>query len=74
MIQEAEEQVRVIREKLKTSQSRQKSQYDRKHKLMTYEVGEKAYRRVTLLKGTHHFGIKGKLAPHYIGPFRILAK
>ena len=26
------------------------------------------------LKGTHHFGIKGKLAPRYISPFRILAK
>ena len=40
MIQEAEEQVHVIREKLKTSQSRQKSQYDRKHKPMTYDVGD----------------------------------
>ena len=28
MIQEAEEQVRIVREKLKTAQSRQKSQYD----------------------------------------------
>ena len=25
------------------------------------------------MKGTHRFGIKGKLAPRYIGPFRILA-
>ena len=53
MIQEAEEQVRVIRMKLKIAQSRQKSQYDRKHKLMTSEIGEKAYLRVTPLKGTH---------------------
>src|SRR3954466_1822182 len=35
---------------------------------------EKAYLWVTPLKGTHRFGIKGKLAPCYIGPFRILAK
>ena len=41
---------------------------------MTFEVDEKAYLRVTPLKGTHRFGIKGKLAPRYIGPFRILAK
>ena len=41
---------------------------------MAYEVGDKAYLRVTPLKGTHCFGIKGKLAPRYIGPFRILAK
>jgi hypothetical protein len=26
------------------------------------------------MKGTHRFGIKGKLAPRYIGPFRILAR
>ena len=41
---------------------------------MTYEIGDKAYLWVTPLKGTHRFGIKGKLAPCYIGPFRILAK
>ena len=41
---------------------------------MTYEIGDQAYLRVTPLKGTHRFGIKGKLAPCYIGPFRILAK
>ena len=41
---------------------------------MTYEIGDQAYLRVTPLKGTHRFDIKGKLAPRYIGPFLILAK
>src|SRR4051812_9365190 len=74
MIQEAEEKVRIVREQLKTAQSRQKSYYDRRHRPESYELDEKAYLRVTPLKGTHRFGIKGKLAPRYIGPFRILAK
>ena len=74
MINEAEEQVRIIRERLKTAQSRQKSYYDRHHQDVHYEVGEKAYLRVTPLKGFHRFGIKGKLAPRYVGPFRVLAK
>jgi hypothetical protein len=26
------------------------------------------------MKGVHHFGIKGKLAPRYIGPYPILDK
>jgi hypothetical protein len=26
------------------------------------------------MKGTHRFGIKGKLASRYIGPFRIVAR
>ena len=41
---------------------------------MVYQPGEYAYLRVTPMKGTHRFGIKGKLAPRYIGLFRILAR
>ena len=41
---------------------------------MVYQPGEQAYLRVTPMKGTHRFGIKGKLAPRYIGPFRILSR
>jgi hypothetical protein len=26
------------------------------------------------MKGTHRFGVKGKLAPRYIGPFCVLAR
>ena len=74
IIQQAEEQVHIVREHLKTAQSRQKSNYDRKHQVMVYQPGEQAYLRVTPMKGTHRFGIKGKLAPRYIGPFRILAR
>ena len=59
IIQLVEEQVRVICENLRTAQSRQKSQYDRHHKDMVYQPGEKAYLRVTPMKGAHRFGIKG---------------
>src|ERR1043165_7777873 len=74
MIKEAEDQVRIVRDRLKAAQSRQKSYYDRHHREESYNIDEKAYLRVTPLKGTQRFGIKGKLAPRYIGPFRILAK
>jgi hypothetical protein len=74
MIQEAEDQVRIIRERLKAAQSRQKTNYDRHHLDVHYEVGDQVYLRVTPLKGVHRFGIKGKLAPRYVGPFRILSK
>src|SRR3954466_8646841 len=47
IIQHAEDQVCVICEHLKASQSRQKSNYDRKHKEMFYQPGEYAYLRVT---------------------------
>ena len=41
---------------------------------MVYQPDEYAYLRVTPMRGTHRFGIKGKLAPRYIGPFRILSR
>ena len=74
VINEAEEKVRIIRDNLKIAQSRQKSYYDSKHRDMIYQPGDQAYLRVTPMRGTHRFGIKGKLAPRYIGPFKVLAK
>ena len=41
---------------------------------MVYAAGDKAYLRVTPLRGTHRFGVKGKLAPRYVGPFNILSR
>src|SRR4051812_19449989 len=58
MIQEAEDQVRIIRDRLKTAQSRQKSYHDHHHQHVIYEVGDQAYLWVTPLKGVHRFGIK----------------
>src|ERR1041385_3637534 len=51
-IKEAEEQVRIVRDQLKAAQSRQKSYYDRHHRQESYNLDEKAYLRVTPLKGT----------------------
>jgi hypothetical protein len=32
------------------------------------------YLKVSLMKGVSRFGVKGKLAPRYIGPFPILER
>jgi hypothetical protein len=41
---------------------------------LTFKVGNQEYLRVSPMKGVNRFGIKGKLAPRYIGPFPILEK
>jgi hypothetical protein len=41
---------------------------------LTFEVGNQVYLRVSPMKGVKRFGVKGKLAPHYIRPFPILEK
>jgi hypothetical protein len=41
---------------------------------LEFDVGNHVYLRVSPMKGVKRFGVKGKLAPHYIGPFPILKK
>ena len=63
LIKESEQKVKLIRDRLKIAQSRQKSYLDSKCKETVYEVGDRAYLRVSPLRGTKRFGVKGKLAP-----------
>ena len=74
LIRDAEEKVKLIRDRLKIAQSRQKSYADAKRKEVTYEVGDCAYLRVSPLRGFKSFRIKGKLAPHFVGPYMILER
>jgi hypothetical protein len=41
---------------------------------LEFAVGDHVYLKVSPLKGMKRFGMKGKLAPRYIGPFPILEK
>ena len=72
MVNEAEEQVRVIQENLKIAQSRQKSYADKKRQSVLFQVGDHVYLRVSPMKGVQRFGVKGKLAPRYVGPYPII--
>nr|GEU62371.1 reverse transcriptase domain-containing protein [Tanacetum cinerariifolium] len=53
---------------------RQKSYTDRRRKPLEFQVKDKAMLKVSSWKGVIRFGKWGKLNPHYIGPFKILAK
>jgi hypothetical protein len=72
LVMEVEDRVRIIQANLKTAQSRQKSYADRRRKPLQFQIGDFVYLRVSPTKGVQRFGIKGKLAPRYIGPFKIL--
>ena len=39
-----------------------------------FNKGDFVYLKVSPMKGVTHFGVKGKLAPRYIGPFQILER
>jgi len=41
---------------------------------MEFSVGDHVYIKVSPMKGVQRFGVKRKLAPCYVGPYRILEK
>ncbi|WVZ81473.1 hypothetical protein U9M48_028847 [Paspalum notatum var. saurae] len=71
LVTQAEEQVKFIHSDLKRAQSRQKSYSDKRRRPLAFEEGDHVYLRVSPMKGVHRFGVKGKLAPRYVGPFKI---
>jgi hypothetical protein len=72
ILREAERQVQVVRENLQLSQSRQKSYADHRRRKLSFRVGDFVYLKVSPMRGLHRFKIRGKLAPRYIGLFKIL--
>jgi hypothetical protein len=59
---------------LKAVKSCQETYANKRRRPLEFEVGIHVYLRISLMKGVKRFGIKGKLAPHYIRLFRILKK
>jgi hypothetical protein len=71
IIEEAQEKVEKVRENLRIAQSRQKSYADKRRRELTFAVGDRVYLKVSPLRGTKRFLVKGKLASRYVGPYPI---
>lgn len=59
MSTEVEQQVQLIREKLKAAQSRQKSYIDHHRRELSYEIGDFLYLKVSPLKGMKRLRVRG---------------
>ena len=59
---------------MKAAQSRQKSYADTRRRDLEFAEGDHMYLKVSPIRGTRRFQVRGKLAPRYIGPFKILKK
>lgn len=68
MVTEAEEQVQIIQKNLQIAQSRQKNYANKRRRPLIFDVGDHVYLRVSPMKGVQRFGMRGKLAPRYVGP------
>lgn len=74
MIEEMVKQVKLIQDRMKQAQDRQKSYANNRRRELEFEVGEKVLLKVYPMKGVLRFGKKGKLSPRYIGPYEILER
>jgi hypothetical protein len=74
IVDEAKAMVHRIQDNLKATKSRQESYANKRHRLLQFEVRDHVYLKVSPMKGMKRFGVKGKLPPHYIGPFAILER
>jgi hypothetical protein len=74
ILQEAEKQVRMVKKNLRVMQSRQKNYADHRRRELSFEVGDFMYLNMSPMRGLYHFKVRGKLAPRFIGPFKLLEK
>jgi hypothetical protein len=74
ILQEAEKQVRLVRKTLRVAQLRQKSNADHRRRELSFEVRDFVYLKVSPMRGLRCFKVQGKLAPRFIGPFKIFEK
>ena len=74
VLRDAEEQVRMIRDNLRVAQSRQKSYADTRKRELVFEIEDYVYLKVSPIISVRWFNMKGKLAPRYIGPLKILER
>ncbi|KAH0715068.1 hypothetical protein KY284_007973 [Solanum tuberosum] len=71
LVHQSMEKVKLIQERLKRAQSRQKSYTDVRRRALEFKIDDWVYLKVSPMKGVMRFGKKGKFSPRYIGPYRI---
>ena len=74
LIRDTSEKVILIRQRLLTAQSRQKSYTDVQRRPLEFEVGDHVFLKVMPKRGVVRFGKRGKLSPRFIRPFEIIER
>ena len=74
VVQETTEKVKMIQEKMRASQSRQKSYHDKRRKDIEFQVGDHVFLRVNHVTGVGRALKCRKMTPHFVGPFEIVEK
>ncbi|XP_070002659.1 uncharacterized protein [Nicotiana sylvestris] len=68
------EKAKIIKERLKTAQNRQKSYSDVRRRDLEFKEDDWVFLKVSPMKGIMWFGNKGKLSLKYVGPYKIIQR
>jgi hypothetical protein len=63
LMQVMKEKIALIRKRMLTSQSRQKSYADKRRRELKFAIGDVVYLKVSPMRNVFRFGNKGKLSP-----------
>jgi hypothetical protein len=74
VVQETTKKVKMIQEKMRASQSRQKSYHDKRRKDIEFQVGDHMFLRVNPVTGVGRALKCQKLTPRFVGPFEVVEK
>jgi len=71
LLEQTTEKVRLVRNRMQASQSRQKAYADRRRRPLEFEAGDHVFLRVTRTTGVGRALRSRKLSPKFLGPYQI---
>ncbi|XP_028079600.1 uncharacterized protein LOC114281353 [Camellia sinensis] len=72
IVQQTVDKINLIRERLCTAQSKEKSYVDNRRRDLVFGVADHVFLNVSPMKGVMRFGVRGILSPRFGGPFEVL--
>ena len=72
LLRQTTEKVKLIQERMKASQSRQKSYADQRRRPLEFEPGDHVFLRITPTTGVGRAICQKKLSHRFVGPYQIL--
>ncbi|XP_075492461.1 uncharacterized protein LOC142530512 [Primulina tabacum] len=72
--QEMHDKVHLIRQRMKAAQYRQASYANRRRRPLEFQVGDFVFLRISPFRGVVRFGMRGKLSPRFVGPYKIVER
>ncbi|XP_027172339.1 uncharacterized protein LOC113771995 [Coffea eugenioides] len=73
-IEKANEKVKLVRQRIQTAQSRQKSYADNRRKDFEFAAGDLVFLKIIPLKASLMSGKGKKLYPRFVGPYKVIQR